>query len=199
MTWRVAVIAWGAAIFFLCVAARADSQERSERYLDRYRGPYQGRVVDAETKAPIGGAVVVASWTRDRVYPLGSVNERYAVREVVTDADGRFLMEVRDVEERAPKRTRHPGFAIFLPSYGSFPRYSVAPRGSIEGIFEGAGATVELPRLTTRRGRLENLDAVDPYTFSDDPFTEIPRLTQLFNQERSDLGLGPYPASGRRE
>jgi len=193
------MIACSSMVLVLCLGAGAASQERWDRYLDRYRGPYKGQVIDADTKAPLAGAVVLALWTRDRIYPLGSVNERHAVREVVTDADGRFLLEARDIEEHAPRRTHRPEFAIFLPSYGSFPRYQRAPRGFTGGIFEGAADTVELPRLETRQQRLERVHAVDPYNFSDSPFKEIPRLTQLFNQERRELGLEPYPASGRRE
>ncbi len=80
-----------------------------------------------ETKAPLAGAVVVVLWLRDRVYPFHSVAENYAVREAVTDAEGRFLLDVRDVEEGAPRRTRRPEFLIFLPGYGSYPKQHVSP------------------------------------------------------------------------
>ena len=87
-------------------------------------------MVDAETKAPLAGAVVVALWRRHRIVPMGSVNERYAVREVVTDADGRFVIEAKDIEEHAPRRTRPPEFCIFQPGYGSFPTTVFGPEGS---------------------------------------------------------------------
>ena len=54
-------------------AAWSEDTESWDRYLDRPRGPYRGQVVDAETKAPLAGAVVVALWRRDRVYPVHSV------------------------------------------------------------------------------------------------------------------------------
>jgi hypothetical protein len=38
-------------------------------YIGQDRGPYRGEVVDADTRAPLVGAVVVATWTRDRIYP----------------------------------------------------------------------------------------------------------------------------------
>ncbi len=53
------------------------------------RGPFEGRVIDATTKAPIAGALVYAAWTLERgtvlVEPSGS-------REVVgsTDAGGNY-------------------------------------------------------------------------------------------------------------
>ncbi len=166
-------------------------------YLGNYRGPYRGEVVDAETKAPLVGAVVVAMWTRDRIYPLHSVNERYAVREVLTNSEGRFVLDAKDVEEGAPRRTRHPEFRIFLPGYGAFPRYQRAPRGFTGGIFWGSGVTVELPRLESRQQRVENLYTVVPHNFSESPFSEIPQLTQAFNVERKALGLEPLPAPER--
>ncbi len=170
-----------------------------ERYLERYRGPYRGQVVDADTKAPLVGAVVVAMWTRDRVYPFHSVNERYAVREVVTDSEGRFVLEARDIEETAPKRTLHPEFRIFMLGYGAFPRHHRAPQGFIEGIFWGAGTAVELPFLDARKPRIESLRSVDPYNFSEQPFEELPQLMRAFNQERIALGLEPLPPPEKKQ
>ena len=181
----------------VCSMALAQSPEGWDRYLDKYRGPYRGQVIDAETKAPLAGAVVVAAWTRDRIYPFHSVNERYAVREVLTDSEGRFLIDARDVEAHAPRRTLRPDFTILLPGYGSFPSFQRAPTGFLGDLFEREGTTVELPRLRARKERLDSLRAADPYNLSEDPFKEIPSHTELFNQERRALGLEPYPASGR--
>jgi len=177
--------------------AWAQAPETWDRYLDGYRGPYRGQVIDADTKAPLAGAVVVAMWTRDRVYPLHSVNERYAVREVLTDADGRFVLDAKDVEEGAPSRTRHPEFRIFTPGYGAFPRYQRSPRGFTGGIFWGSGAIVELPPLESRQDRIDNLYTVVPHNFSPSPFDEIPLLTRAFNAERLALGFEPLSAPKR--
>ncbi|MGH7368697.1 MAG: hypothetical protein ACREK9_20015, partial [Candidatus Rokuibacteriota bacterium] len=125
--------------------ARAQDTELWDRYLDRPRGPYRAQVIDAETKAPLAGAVLVALWRRDRVYPFHSVSENYAVREVVTDSEGRFFLDAKDVEEGAPRRTNRPEFLIFLPGYGSFPGRQKSPRGFTGGIFERPGTVVELP------------------------------------------------------
>jgi hypothetical protein len=172
-------------------AARAQDSERWDRYLDRPRGPYRGQVVDAESKAPLAGAVVVARWLRDRIYPFHSVAENYAVRETVTDAEGRFLLDARDVEERAPRRTRHPEFLIFLPGYGSYPRMQVSPRGFSGGIFERPGTVVELPRLLDREERRKHLLLVDPHAYSDTPFKNLPEFVRGFNMERATIGLEP--------
>lgn len=163
-----------------------------DRYLDRPRGPYRGQVVDAETKAPLFGAVVVVRWIRDSVYPFHMVAENYAVREVVTDAEGRFLLDVKDVEDGAPRRTRRPGFLIFLPGYGSYPKQHVSPRGFSGGIFEGSGTIVELPRLEDREERRKHLGSFGPHSYSDKPFRDLPDLMQRINEERAALGLEPY-------
>ena len=55
------------------------SQDR--RYLGgKTFGPYVGQVVDAETRAPIEGAVVVASWWRGRAWPGGRISEGHPAR-----------------------------------------------------------------------------------------------------------------------
>lgn len=184
-----------ASVLLVLPASTAWAQQKSElrdRYLDRSRGPYRGRVIDAQTKAPLAGAVVVARWLRDRVYPLHSVQENYAVRETLTDADGRFVLEAKDVEEGAPRRTYHPEFLIFIPGYGSFPHLHIAPRGFTGGIFERAGSIVELPRLEGREERRRHLRMFGHGDFSDRPFKELPELVRRINAERIDLGLQPH-------
>jgi hypothetical protein len=107
MTGRLRVLAVCFWLLVVCAAsAGAQRPEGWDRYLDRHRGPYRGQVLDADSKAPLVGAVVVALWRRDRVYPFHNASEHYAVRETVTDSEGRFLLEVKDIEEVAPRRTR---------------------------------------------------------------------------------------------
>jgi hypothetical protein len=174
------------------LAAWSQEAERWDRYLDRPRGPYRGRVIDAETKAPLAGAVVVALWWRNRVYPFHSVAEHYAVRETVTDAEGRFLLDAKDVEEGAPRRTYHPEFLIFQPGYGSYPKEYVSPRGFTGGIFERPDTVVELPRLADREDRRKHLWLFGPHSYSDRPFRDLPELMRRINTERIAIGLEPY-------
>jgi hypothetical protein len=179
---------------FVMASSPAWSQdtERWDRYLDRPRGPYRGQVVDAETKAPLAGAVVVVLWWRNRVYPFHSVAEHYAVRETVTDPEGRFFLDVKDVEEGAPRRTYHPEFLIFLPGYGSYPRKHVSPTGLTVGKFERPGTVVELPRLVDREERRKHLGSFGPHSYSDKPFRDLPELMRRINTERAVVGLEPY-------
>jgi hypothetical protein len=172
--------------------AWAQQAERRDRYLDRPRGPYRGQVVDAETKAPLAGAVVVARWLRDRIHPLHSVAETYAVRETLTDPEGRFVLDARDVEEGAPRQTYHPEFLIFMPGYGSFPRRHVSPKGFTGGIFERTGAVIELPRLVDREQRRRHLLLVSPHSYSEKPFKDLPELMRRINEESNAIGMSPY-------
>jgi hypothetical protein len=174
-------------------SAAAQRSDGWDRYLDRPRGPYRGQVLDADTKAPLVGAVVVALWRRDRAYPFHITTEHYAVRETVTDSEGRFLMEVKDVEEGAPRRTRRPEFLIFLPGYGVFPRRHTSPTGFLGEVFEGIGTIVELPRIAGKEERLTNLSSFGPHSLSGNPHTELPQLIMAINRERVALGLNPYP------
>jgi hypothetical protein len=180
-------------VFVVAGPMGASSQESQgwDRYLDRPRGPYRGQVVDAETKAPLVGAVVVALWWRNRVYPFHSIAEHYAVRETVTDTEGKFLLDAKAVEEGAPRRTYHPEFLIFQPGYGSYPRKHVSPTGFTGGIFEGPGTIVELPRLPVREERRKHLFLFDPHSYSDTPFKDTPVFVGKFNEERIAIGLEP--------
>lgn len=190
--WLRVVVLCGVLVTAGPPAVWAQETQGWDRYLDRPRGPYRGQVVDAETKAPLAGAVVVLQWRRDRVYPFHSVSENYAVRETVTDAEGRFLLDAKDVEERAPRRTYHPEVFIFQPGYGSYPKQYVSPRGFTGGIFERSGTVVELPRLEGREERRKHLFLFGPSDFSDRPFKDLPELVRRINAERIAVGLEPH-------
>ncbi len=51
--------------------------------------PISGRIVDAETKQPIEGAVVLVEWTKTIGYGL-TRTESYKVAEALSDKDGKF-------------------------------------------------------------------------------------------------------------
>jgi hypothetical protein len=56
----------------------------------RFDGPYEGRIIDAESNQPIEGVVVDAVW--EKVYPnvAGSSSEYFDTKETVTDKNGEF-------------------------------------------------------------------------------------------------------------
>lgn len=199
--WSRVLAAWCLIAMAVTVAAqtpeRAQSPERWERYLQGPRGPYRGKVIDADTRTPLVGAVVVVRWSRDRVGPFHSVMEHYAVQEVLTDPDGVFVIDSRKIEEDAPKRTHYPEFLIFMPGYGSFPRFQKAPRGFTGGVFERGGVVVELPRLENREDRKRQLFGISPLDFTDNPFKEVPELMRKIDEERVSIGLTPALPKGK--
>lgn len=58
----------------------------------RYDGPYSGKVIDAETKEPIEGVVVLGVWYTSQFSPAGSVSNYYDAMETVTDKNGDFFI-----------------------------------------------------------------------------------------------------------
>jgi hypothetical protein len=53
-------------------------------------GPYEGKVIDAETGQPIEGAVIHGLWYMAHPGPGGATHTVYSSREVLTDANGHF-------------------------------------------------------------------------------------------------------------
>ena len=186
-------------VLVICASASAQMPEGWDRLLGPNRGrPYRGLIIDSDTKAPLAGAVVVALWVRERVYPFQVNTEHYAVRETVTDAEGRFVMEVKDIEEGAPRRTRKPEFLVYLPGYGSFPHGYMSPKGFLAELFEGSGTSIELPRLVSREQRIKVLSGASPHRFSSDPERDLPHLTKAVDEERVALGLDPAGVGGKK-
>ena len=193
---RVTIAVFGTVL----VASCAPFAGQNHQYLgSKTLGPYVGQVVDAETRAPIEGAVVVASWWRDRVWPGGTTSERYAAREVLTNREGRFVLDATQLEERAPGGTLRPTFTVFFPGYAGYP--SASPRvrwifreqnGFTEGEFSPRGIVVGLPRLATPWVRKDHAGSLDPFSASEDPFREVPEFMRLINREAVSVGLQPY-------
>lgn len=153
--------------------------------LEHPRGPYRGKVVDAETGEGIGGAAVLAVWDHQYWQVVESNRDYWDAREVVTRADGTFVLDARDIEERAGKTVWRPRFIIYSPGYGYFPAYQASPRSPQPGLFEGSGATVELRKLRTREERLRAIRALPPLI----PRKKIPTLLRLIDSEYEALGL----------
>lgn len=59
----------------------------------RYDGPYEGKVVDADTGGPIEGAVVLGVWYRIHPNVAGWSSEFYDSVETLTDKDGNFYIK----------------------------------------------------------------------------------------------------------
>lgn len=178
-------------------------------------GPWKGKVIDIETKEPLGGAVVLAVWERVYRTPTGASSYFYEAKEVLTDKEGRFEIPSYTPINLLPiiSYMRGPMFTIFKPGYGSFPWYRVYPpmelsldalmeffsretgvEGEIGWNYEKGKkikvtfGIVELPPLKTREERRKVFPGLLMY---DEANTN--NYIRLLNIEAVEIGIDPYP------
>jgi len=152
------------------------------------QGPWHGKVIDAETKQPIEGAVVVAVFHKSSI-ALGSgpVDYFYAAKETLTDKNGEFNIPVfKYYHISLISGIKKPEFTIFKPGYGSFPYYQISPQETPYDLFL-KGAVVELPKITDKNKRLEILSSTEGRI--DTPYKKVPIFIKLINEENANLGL----------
>ncbi|HEX9659058.1 MAG TPA: hypothetical protein VGA18_02120 [Rhodothermales bacterium] len=157
-------------------------------------GPYRGRVIDAETKEPVIGAVVLMYWVRESPGLFMNRESFLSAEETLTDEGGRFVVG------RWPRISLIPGtwvsqpyIFIYQPGYRRCPAWCVGPPAPHEGgegwvgAMQSGRAVFELPRAKTRQERLEAQGGFPAAV----PFKNMPALLQLVNRERLELGLQP--------
>jgi hypothetical protein len=162
-------------------------------------GPWQARVVDAETKQPLEGVVVLAWWTR-HVRSFGGPGEEYRdSQEVLTDKDGRFTIASRWFFSLNPLVFfRGPFFIMFKPGYGRFewPGYQGSEHWPEEkrAALRTAAQLLQLDGITLTQPRLESLERRKEYLVKLDgaylvvPHERRPLLQSAIEEERRALG-----------
>jgi hypothetical protein len=159
------------------------------------------RVVDAETKQPIAGVVVVASWTLTRASTMepsyvGSVKSE----EAITDESGRFHLAGWGPIPRPRSGildVLDPEFVLFKPGYLAAYKSNYNPATPIyTGVERSArtstwnGKDIELERDSGDRARYANtfIRAFVPlqvvYNFPACNWKQIPLAVHAFEQER---------------
>ncbi len=91
------------------------------------RGPFSGKVIDAETKEPIEGAVVVVIWDK-AIYgsPGGPSSYFQDAKETLTDKEGNFYIEKYygfTINPLARIRNASLSLLIYKPGYIVFPSH----------------------------------------------------------------------------
>lgn len=159
-------------------------------------GPYMGKVIDAETGEPIVGAVVYMVFYTQTPHPAGSWGHYAGAVEALTDINGEFKFSYRAF-------TFHP-FSfwdpwpiqeVYKPEYVIFPgkigdkKATILPeKRRMPGIPEKQYVIIKLPKLETRKERLSvSPDLRNFYV----PYKKRQHITDLYNQERVNLGLTP--------
>lgn len=163
-------------------------------------GPWKGQIVDKETGKPLEGVVVLASWYKAYSTPGGWGGAGYYdSEEVVTDDNGRFIIQSRQTWTLNPFSTiKGPEFYIFRPGYGRW-QFQGQDRWSKDALeneeqrkqawkkFEGDGVVLELPKLSTREERLRFLNRPS----GEIPDDKMQKFLKALDQERVNLGLKP--------
>lgn len=149
-------------------------------------GEYYGKVVDAETKEPLEGAVVLAEYiTWQWGSPGGEVPSFLDAQEAVTDKNGEFKIPALKAFAFRPLNTfnHNPYFMIFKPRYkcyeGSvkfYPNYTLPVDTNV---------FIEMQELRTKEERLKNTGCY-PGTV---PYRKMKKLVDINNIENADLGL----------
>lgn len=172
-----------------------------------YSATFTGKVIDVDTKEPIEGAVVVASWTEEKATVTGGTSGLKDVKETLTDKNGEWVLSGPIGREEGnitaifsyltgTYYTRPPVFIVFKPGYCSYPAgFGIEScKGKIKTsnptIFEPIGEIVELPRLTNREDRIK-AQRISPSLMDGDTemLKKIKEFIRLKNEERKYLGL----------
>ena len=170
---------------------------------------YTGKIIDADTKEPIEGAVVVASWLEETTTVSATHTRLKDVKEALTDKNGEWVVEGPRGSEggnitvifsllTGTYYTLPPEFIIFKPGYCSWPKGLLieACRKKIKykGNGDFAGWALELPKLIKREDRLMAL----PTCFSGDTkdrdqiIRKQKKFISLINEESRTLGISEY-------
>ncbi|MFC1837413.1 carboxypeptidase-like regulatory domain-containing protein [Thermodesulfobacteriota bacterium] len=153
-------------------------------------GPYEGKVVDSETGAPIEGAVVLL-----RFYTVG-IGPEYKIVDIIetlTNKNGEFEIKYKVTKFRFLHNwQKYPLVNIFSPGYGAYPEHqNVEPKSTPFGTLpNNEFVTVKLPRLHTLEERKKNLRNIS-YPMSRIPFEKQHNFIKLINTEELSLGLEP--------
>jgi len=173
--------------------------------LSESAGPWKGQVVDKNNGKPLEGAVVLARWEKRYTSFVGEMggNEYYDSEEVVTDPEGRFVIQARQTWTLNPLSEIYgPEFFIFKSGYGRWQFRDFDNWGLKDAIvsaertraewrrFTAEGAVLELPPLTTKEQKIQSMQMPSRV-----PYERIPMYIEAINAERISFGLDPYNRS----
>ena len=168
-----------------------------------YSATFKSKVIDADTREPIEGAVVVAVWHEATSTISGESTRLKDVEECLTDKKGEWTINgprgkwggsITTIYTflTGSYYTRPPQFIVFKPGYCSWPagfgidscKGKLKPSGNDK---LANGETVELQRLTGGEDRLKVL----PEAIGDNraTFRKQKQFMRLINEERINMGL----------
>jgi hypothetical protein len=148
-----------------------------------HKPPFRGRVIDAEIKEPIKGAVVVVSYT---TYPMisgpgGGSHSIIEMKETLTDENGEFLFPAYWTLTNPMHMESQSKIWIYKAGYGCYPEAVLPYTRSDEDFFS--------EQSQNREGKLRD-PAGKTITFTYG-VVELPRLYG-FKERKRGLPSGPY-------
>lgn len=148
-------------------------------YAVRFDGPYKGKIVDAETREPIEGVVVLGVWYTAQFSPAGSTHRFYDASETVTDKNGEFRMSGKG--PRVLSNLEPINITVFKTGYEYFraPWESLQEAKSLKEIIKWEGDKVIMPlrklTMTERKNRIVSTPNI--------PYKKMQLLTREVNKE----------------
>jgi len=153
----------------------------------RSLAPFEGKVIDAETKEPIEGAVVLAVYYFTSYGIAGSNSYVEDGQETLTNKEGEFKL---------PRKRRwfalHRGYPrgrleIFKPGYGTlWDKRSKAVGENKSWPPASKYVVYEIPNLKTREERKRNARM---RSYDEIPYKNRKIYIKTINEERKNLGL----------
>lgn len=169
-----------------------------------HEGSFHGRVIDAETKEPLEGVVVVALYNVREYGPGGSGADAVDAKEAVSDKNGDFSISPKVYFSLYPFATGWTTeFKVYKPGYAGFPYWTIvrqtdqmeARTKSQEEEMMKQGAVIKLQKVHTRDERLKAMWG-RPIRIPDG---KMPKLLELMNKEEINLGFEPRQKRGDAE
>jgi hypothetical protein len=150
---------------------------------------YAGRIIDAETKEPIEGVVVLGTWYTAQFSPAGSTHNFYDARETLTKGNGEFSIPGMGVRIMSNLEPMH--VLIFKAGYEHLNVPWVSLKKDIllkEKIkWEGSKAIISLRRLTLEERKKSQ--TFPPYPPSGAPKEKVRLMMEEIYKERKARGL----------
>ncbi len=155
----------------------------------RYDGPYKGRVVDADTRQPIEGVVVLGVWYKEIATPAGGVGSYYDATETVSDKNGEF--EIQGLGLKILSNVEPVDVQIFKAGYeyiGLLPWDSFKEDGILKKKikWEGSKAIIPLKKLTMEQRRKEGISP--PLPPGEASVEKVRRMLKEINKDAMERG-----------
>ena len=160
----------------------------SSCYAARIDGPYEGKVIDADTGQPIEGVVVLATWSRVTVTPGGGVSSYYDAMETVTDNNGEF--KIKGLGLLVLSNIEPPYMTVFKAGYLYDNLFWIPGESSLYSKikWDGKRAIIPLKKLTMEERRKQLGPSEPP---DEAPKEKIKLILREINKDRKEQGLGP--------